>query len=385
MVELLRDRPRGRKRGARRHSSAGRRTANATRLRLMQADRDSDGMVRSLEISYRTGSPKLTALTTLPRLEALTIYGSVTDADVRAIARCSQLRGLDLTSPAMTDVSAEAIGSLRSLEALRIPTASITDAGASWLAQLQSLRELDLSKTAIGDAGLEHLAALSSLRVVDLSETKIRDSGLRFVGAWHALRSLDLSETALDGSGFDALNPLADLSSLDVSYCNIRDEGLIRLAPLRNLMSLDVNGNENLGDAGLATLAQMPFLRSLAVARTGITSAGLAAIGPHEFVMSANLERTAIDDSAIETLLTFPKLRFARFSHSRVSLAGLRALAKGAPGLAQLIPPSHWSVEDIQRFGMEFPSTRRDGMRGGCPHSLARATRPRAEDLWPEL
>lgn len=99
----------------------------------------------------------------------------------------------------------------------------------------------------------------------------------------------------------------------------------------------------------------MPFLRSLAVASTGITSAGLAAIGPHEFVRSANFERTAIDDSAIETLLNFPKLRFARFNHSRVGLAGLRTLAKSAPALAQLIPPSHWSVEDIQRFGEEFP------------------------------
>lgn len=321
----------------------------------MQADRDSDDMVRSLEISYRTGSPRLTALTTLPRLEALTIYGSVTDADVQAIARCSQLRGLDLNSPAMTDVSAEAIGSLRNLEALRIPTASITDAGARWLAQLQSLRELDLSRTAIGDAGLEHLAALSKLAVVDLSETKIRDSGLRFVAAWHALRTLDLSKTALDGSGFDALAKLDDLASLDISHCEIRDEGLTRLAPLRNLMSLDLNGNENLGDTGLATLANMPFLRSLAVARTGITSAGLAAIGPHEFVMSANLERTAIDDSAIETLLTFPNLRNARFSESRVSLGGLRRLAKGAPKLTQLIPPSHWSVRDCQRFGEEFP------------------------------
>ena len=325
---------------AARVSAADNTAALGSRLgcKVVSADRDRDGEVRSLTIQVKPGSD-LQALSSLPRLEALTVWGPASDADVLAISRCRQLRGLHISEAGrVSDVGAAALGSLSELEDLWLHEVSITGKGADGIAGLKKLRRLNLSGSGFGDDELERLSSFPVLEDVDLSCTKITDAGLDVIKTWPALRELDLSGNAIDGSGFDALARLGNLEALSLCTCKLTDEGLARLAPLRNLLSLQLQENADLHDAGLATLAHLPFLRFLELSGTGITSAGLASLGPLAFARRVNLERTAVDDAAFETLLRLPKLRYVNFDEARVSFEGLQGFARRSTSLQQLLP-----------------------------------------------
>ncbi len=128
----------------------------ATGLRLAPRSQVStDGLIlRTASAPARCDDAAIMKLAPLAPfiVEAELARTKVTDAGLKALAKCSNLRTLDLTGTA------------------------ISSAGLASLAGLNKLEALNLTDTAVDDAGMERLKALPSLRRKWLFGTKVSDS-----------------------------------------------------------------------------------------------------------------------------------------------------------------------------------------------------------------
>ena len=195
-------------------------------------DTDDDGY--NTEVSYygsslelalvnalgKTEGEKITAddLATLTHLELsyferfdvhLLPFGRETDG-IALLARCINLRVLDLTANRITDISP--LAGLTHLTELNLSENPLVDADLSPLAGLPRLTKLNLSSTGISD--LEPLAGLVNLQWLDLSDSRI------FVGG--KIRDI----TPLAG--------MVQLKELDLENNQIRD-----ITPLTNLIQIN--------------------------------------------------------------------------------------------------------------------------------------------------
>jgi hypothetical protein len=118
---------------------------------------------------------------------------SVTDADLRELARCAP-----------------------QLERLILFKANISDESLSEIRQMPRLTVLNLAGTQITDSGLEHLARLTSLETLSLSDTPITDEGLKHLGGLNRLQTLSLQNTAITDAGLESLRQLPQLQRLDI-------------------------------------------------------------------------------------------------------------------------------------------------------------------------
>ncbi len=132
-------------------------------------------------------------------------HTSVTDAGLRHIASCNQLRWLDLSFTAATDAAVAGVAGARQLQQLNLEKTHITDEAISTIAQLRQLEELDLSQTAVSDAGLSKLSRLTRLKVLWLTGTQVTDEGLSALETLRGLEQLDLEGTRTTSAAVDQL------------------------------------------------------------------------------------------------------------------------------------------------------------------------------------
>jgi len=83
-----------------------------------------------------------------------------------------------------------------------------------------------------------------------------------------------LTLTGWDRSGYDILRTKRDVAILEMGNPDVTDDTLGLLADLPRLRELTLN-DAAVGDAGLATLARLPALESLRIARTRVTPEGV--------------------------------------------------------------------------------------------------------------
>lgn len=200
---------------------------------------NDDGMlqlcaIKSLErvfLQTVNVTPKgLACLRNLPRLNHLDLYGSlwVVDESVAVLKDCPQLATLCLGST------------------------SVSDKGLGYLKDFRELRELNLIfNFVITNDGLAQLRNCTNLTRLDLFGTHIGDGGLASVGSITTLKELDLDRT------------------------EVSDKGLVNLQKLSSLTMLHLNKLSGVTDEGLAHLEQLKNLRSIQVANTNVTLAGL--------------------------------------------------------------------------------------------------------------
>ena len=95
------------------------------------------------------------------------------------------------------------------LDWLRLNHTPVTDACLKGLAGCNQLRRLDLEKTTVTDAGLKELATFKQLRALNLSETRVTNAGLKQLAALKQLRDLYVGswggETSVTKAGVDEL------------------------------------------------------------------------------------------------------------------------------------------------------------------------------------
>ena len=92
-----------------------------------------------------------------------------------------------------------------SLVWLTLARSAVGDAGMTAVAKCRELRRLDLSGTAVGDAGLQSLAGLEHLTSLNLFKTKVTDAGLQHLAGLKHLRTLYVWQTGVTDAGVSQL------------------------------------------------------------------------------------------------------------------------------------------------------------------------------------
>lgn len=284
---------------------------------------------RAHALAEASGLPKLTSLDLIDN-KKLTADGAV--ALIRS-PNLAGLRGLDLSGCPVGTPTVEALcamgrlfrdGQLRlrecgltdeSLGVLAAAPATavlrtldlgnndaITDAGAQALAasaHLKGLRSLSLDFCQIGPEGGRALAALEAfpqLRDLSLEDNPVGDEGLVALARWHRARGV--RELTLDNAGISTAGVLA----------------VVRSGDLRGLWLLGLGGNEEIGDEGIAALANCPDvadLRDLDVYAVGLTDEGADALIASPY-LSAGLEVCLFDQEFSDEITARLQARFAK-------------------------------------------------------------------------
>jgi hypothetical protein len=105
---------------------------------------------------------------------------------------------------------------------------------------------------------------------------------------------LRLTLTGLEGFDYASLQAKRDLAVLQMANAEVGDDTLKYLRGMDKLYSLDLN-DTGVTDAGMATLADLPSLRELRLARTEITDEGFKAhLAQKESLLKLDLTGTPV-------------------------------------------------------------------------------------------
>jgi len=291
---------------------------------------------------------------TLQRLRHLKAGIEVKDADLANLSGLRELESLELHSR-VSDVGLLHLESLGKLRSLRLSFLDVRT-GLAPLSKLEQLEELSLGIETMND---EHLAALKHLPKLAWLYCSVRDASA--VGQIKSLKSLvltfsgtapktgrlvgigqlnnleELTIVCHPGSDFTSqelacLKPLSKLRTLRLNT-RTSDDTLAELAKLKQLVEIELNGQNDITDAGLASLKALPHLRHLQIALDGspITDVGLAHIGELKELTGLELRGKAksVGDAGIahlHGLSKLQKLNLSRLDIGDSSLVHLRNL-----------------------------------------------------------
>lgn len=181
------------------------------------------------------------------------------------------------------------------------------------------------------------LAQLPNIQHLDLSDFHYPIDGIIPFITTSALTSLDLCNCIqLTDAGLAHVANLPNLNTLAIDCCSrVTSEGLAHLAALDNLHTLNMDGCYSLSDVGLGHLGALEQLRKLTISCCQITNAGLA----HLFVITTLTHLTLgslplITDAGFAPIANLGNLVYLRL----FDLHGLDATAHiaGLPNLERL-------------------------------------------------
>ena len=121
--------------------------------------------------------------------------GELTKADFEKIMK------LNLSSTKITDASLKEVAKCKQLKRLYLDNTQITDAGLMEVAQLNQLSDLYLGSTKITDKALNHLTKLNGLSSIGLIWTQITDAGLMELAKLNQLQCIYLDYTKVTRGG----------------------------------------------------------------------------------------------------------------------------------------------------------------------------------------
>lgn len=109
--------------------------------------------------------------------------------------------------------------------------------------------------------------------------------------------------------------------------CPLGDDDVAQIAKLPQLVNLALE-NTDISDVGLAALADAGKLKYLWIDRAKIDGSGLASfVEKGHKLCSLQADYTAFDDQALQLAARLPKLNGLHLTHTRISEAGLMAVA----------------------------------------------------------
>ncbi|MBN1359271.1 MAG: redoxin domain-containing protein [Sedimentisphaerales bacterium] len=269
------------------------------------------GGLRTLVLEHAGISDEgLKSLTSLASLERLSVVSDfLGDAGLAHIAEVASLRGLRFYGPKVTPTGPAHLAKLTLLEELFPDQASAHDDSLAVFAKLPRLHYLLLSGGGYSQAGLMHLKGLTSLKRLEFVDppvspewvaalaqlTQIEDLAVRnavlddrHVASLESLWSLrrlllqpDFQQMGddLGDTGLAHLAQIESLESLELRHGNFTDEGLEQLCRLRGLRSLVVPNCHRFTASGLIHLTALEHLEQLSVGSRGFTEDALAVIG----------------------------------------------------------------------------------------------------------
>jgi Leucine-rich repeat (LRR) protein len=218
------------------------------------------------------------ALAALPRLAWLALDAD--DHTMPSIARLPVLRFLGVQDTETSDDGWAALGQSQSIE--RIWGRRCYGLGArgfSALSTMPRLSGLSVSCRNVPDATLARLPMFPALR--ELMPMDIPDEGYRHIAHCTALESLVLMYCRdTTDRATEHLTVLPKLARYFASYTQITDRTPALLATMPSLEEVTFDSCAGVTNAGIATLAALPQLKTLRVSGRGITREVAAHFGP---------------------------------------------------------------------------------------------------------
>ncbi len=230
------------------------------------------------------------------------------------------------------------VSQLNQLEKLRLCGERISDAGLSSLERLSRLRDLELSCPNVTDAGLAHVAQLDRLERLQIWQGRISQSGLALLARLPRLKSLHLGlYNSLGSQLLASLKQLPALKSLKLSNAEFGDAELTELGGLDRLEQLSLVQSRVGGD-GLARLAGLRRLQSLCILSSSVTDESLDALADFRRLKHLSLLWTPISDAGVARLSKASQLERLEINesaswrpHGGVSRNGVNQLRRSLP------------------------------------------------------
>ena len=154
----------------------------------------------------------------------------------------------------------------------------------------------------------------------------------------HQAVPLDLDRTNVGDEGMAALADMALLTDLSLDQTQIGDAGLAHLSRLGKLASLSLD-KTRVTDQGLIHLAQLGQLATLNLSRTDVGDAGLAHLKNLAKLSSLDLSTTGTTDAGLDHLVGLMGLHSLTLVATKVSRQGVEGLCGILPALTSVELP----------------------------------------------
>ena len=180
------------------------------------------------------------------------------------------------------------------------------------------------------DDAVDQVTSIEGLKTLYLSAPNVTDSTLAKVGRMKSLEDLTVQSKAVTSDGLGKLSPL-NLKRLSLHDIKISDECLPAIAQFKSLEFLSLrnysSNKDNVGDAGIAHLADLTGLETLDLAGTKITDVGMQSLAGLVKLKSLTLSGTGITNEGLKHLAGMPALTTLHIDTPGVTDDGLVHIA----------------------------------------------------------
>jgi Leucine Rich Repeat (LRR) protein len=258
-------------------------------------------------------------------LEEVDLAGTpVDDASAAALLGAPELRILRLDAAPISDAALAVEPGPRLVE-LYLSHTTVGDRGLELLDRLPHLAALGLGHTRIGEPTLERIARLGELHTLVLSKVPATPEALARLGALHLLERVYLDSTQADDRVVAALATSRDtLRVLHLAGSQVSDDGVAALRALGELHELTV-GDTRMHTA-IADLSAWSRLRTLSLVGLELADAALPLLAARPSLVVLDVSATDIRDPS--PLAALPRLRTLGVAQTRLSPAGVAALKR---------------------------------------------------------
>lgn len=266
-----------------------------------------------------------------PLVEAYIHGEKVTDAALKELAVCTNLRKLSLNGSRITDDGLKELAALKNLEWLELTSTQFSGVGLKDLSGMSKLTTLDLNFSKVNDAGMTSVGKLTQLRTLNLISAPITDEGLKEAAKLANLEEIKAGQVrSLGDVGVKALAACKKLKRLEITNCDLSDHGMKALAGLDQLEHLYVYGTR-VTDEGVKAIANLPNLQELWLS-FDVGDEGVKALKGHPKLRELKLNGLNNTDACLNDLAQIKSLRKLEFRKDcRVTDAGLDKLRAALP------------------------------------------------------
>jgi Leucine-rich repeat (LRR) protein len=272
---------------------------------------------------------------------------SLTADDCKMIARSKTAQWVNLRNTDVTDDGLKVIAGAPELKVVALEGSIVTDAGMKALAGCKKLESVNLYLTdKVTDAGVKELAALPKLRSLFFYGLKLNGTGLAAFAGSKTLESVDLGvEGNLTDEGVKTLAELPNLKNLSLGHGYGTDA--VKAIVAKRLPAKFVFNPSVIDDELFETLVAKGWLYNpkprgqfeeplpaspgevadLWLDGTRITDKGFRAVLDCTNAKSVHAGGTGITDETLKKLSAFTQLRYLTLNKTKVTAAGLQALA----------------------------------------------------------
>ncbi|HEY2413124.1 MAG TPA: hypothetical protein VGI40_12820 [Pirellulaceae bacterium] len=285
----------------------------------------------------------------LATIEELDIASSkITDADLAVIAKMRRLKNLKLNSGKLSAKGVAELEKLPQLEMLSLTSVEFIGNAQGGATQLTSLKRLEIencpqltddvvvamgklpaledfvsNRTPLGDRAVGHVIGNGKLHLLIMNQSHVTDAGLGLLSGFPRPISLHIAESQVTDVGLRYIAGL-QLESLVLDHTGVTDAGLNAMGPLHGLWYLSLDETKICG-TGLACCDPTVRIPSIRLQATPLSREGLRVLATLN-VAELSLLNTDINDSDLLLFANNDLIGSLDVRETKVTAAGIKNL-----------------------------------------------------------